>query len=110
MALDSELPQVDRSEKLLFGAKAFLWSFLIVLLVLTVGGTWAVVYRIDKANDRLLDCIVPSGKCYQGKVDDVNRNRYAEVNIVVRWCADTHNYKEVQELRECVAEELRKLK
>jgi hypothetical protein len=103
------LPEVSRHIKILFGARAAMWTLVIMLSILTVAATWAVVYRIDKANDRLIDCIVPTGQCYNSKIRGVNQISTVDVNVAVEWCGN-QPYNSVGELRRCVNEQLRILR
>ena len=104
----SFLPDVSKRTKAYNASKALLWCLLFALIAGGAIGTYTILHKIERSNDRLLDCILPTGVCYKDKAYGINQESAAQVDVVVVWCATSQEYTNIEQLRDCVRTELRK--
>lgn len=100
---------ISRHKRALIAARAGLWSLLIILLSVTIIGSMAVIARIDRANEKVLDCVVPGGECYTSKVRGQSQEAITDVNVATIWCASNADDRTITSVKECIQREVRKL-
>jgi hypothetical protein len=104
--------KITNHTKVIAISKGVVIVSLVAAVLLTCIATFLILLANDRTAQVVLDCVVPTGDCYQNKVRDVSSFSDAEVDLIVYTCV--HNTKpandkaDVAAARLCIQRELLK--
>lgn len=98
---------ISKSKKVIAATKATFIVLVVLSFFMTSAATLIILNNQQAAADRLLDCIVPSGACYQVKSQELNIQQEVYIGTVIEYCG-TVDDSSVAAISKCVQQELRK--
>lgn len=98
---------IRKSKKVIAFTKGAFLALIVCSFFLTLGSVLVLLQQQEASNARLLDCTVPSGKCYQDKSDELFQIRQTLIGAAVEYCGRIEDTP--QEIRTCAEQQLRNL-
>lgn len=81
---------ISKSKKVVAITQGFAIVLVVGVLLLSSLITIGIVLQQDAIADRLLDCTIPTGACYQEKVGDSQLKNAVTLLSIVEYCSNIH--------------------
>jgi hypothetical protein len=98
---------IAKRKKVIAATKSVFVALLILSFFSTAASVAVILDNQEAAADRILDCVVPAGGCYQAKIKQNQQTSDAEIIIIVNYCYQQHP-ESIETTRSCVQKELSK--
>lgn len=77
----------------------------VVSFFITITSVIILLVSNENTADKILDCTVPTGRCYVEKINDSRTEQAVVIGSIIEYCARISNSSPV-EIRKCVEKEL----